>query len=275
MSIQMVEVISEQETTVQFLLNDPSRGYFVKEIEGLDPVKAEIVSSSFGTVDGTQYQSAKRGNRNIILHLGFAPDYSTMTVESLRTSLYQKIMPQSQVRLKFYLRNGKVVEILGRVESFDAALFSKDPAADISIINFDPDFYELAPTVYEGNTSSNLSNEFVIDYEGNIASGFIFKMDLPRAISGFEIYHRGANNVASSIEVAYPYLQNDSVELNTNSGQKGLWVIKSGQKISALPGFSLQSTWIQLRGGSNYMKVIVDGAAIPFTMSYYNKYGAL
>ncbi len=42
-------------------LDDVSSGYVVEEIEGLDPVKATLVSSSFAQADGEQYHT-----RNVI-----------------------------------------------------------------------------------------------------------------------------------------------------------------------------------------------------------------
>jgi hypothetical protein len=51
-----VEVRTIQDNLLALSLDDPSSGFIIEEIEGLDPVKASVVSSSFATMDGEQYQ---------------------------------------------------------------------------------------------------------------------------------------------------------------------------------------------------------------------------
>ena len=136
MTINMVEVITEKSENLQFYIQDSTNGFVIHDIQGLDPVKAEIVSSSFGSVDGTQHQSSRRGNRNIVLTLGYAPDFITTTVGSLRKILYSKLMPKSSVRLLFHMSDGTVPEILGNIETLETPLFVVFSEATISIICF-------------------------------------------------------------------------------------------------------------------------------------------
>src|SRR6478752_4878357 len=122
-----VEVRTAQGILYTFPLYDYSDGYTVKDIDGLDPVKAELVFSTFAGQDESTFQSARRGNRNIILKLGYEPDYALTSVQALRAKLYNGFMPKSVVQLRFYEDTGLTVNISGRVESFDSPRFTKEP----------------------------------------------------------------------------------------------------------------------------------------------------
>ena len=67
-----------------------------------------------------------------------------------------------------------IMEISGIVEAFEGGLFVQEPEANISIMCFDPDFYESEPTVYSGvSTSSN--DTFEINYDGTVDTGFVLE----------------------------------------------------------------------------------------------------
>ena len=48
MTLFKVSVISESGQTFEFPLQDMSAGYYVADIQGLDPVKAALAMSKFG-----------------------------------------------------------------------------------------------------------------------------------------------------------------------------------------------------------------------------------
>src|SRR5574343_287797 len=186
--IEKVEVRTVSGSLLTLQLDDASNGYAVADIDGLDPVKATIVSSSFAEMDGSQYLSSRREERNITFRIGFEPNYASMSVRSLRNNLYKFFIPKSYVKLRFYMIDGLIIEISGRVESFEAPLFTQDPIANISVLCFDPDFIETTPIVVNGNTVST-TTEFNIDYEGTTDTGFVFVLSVNRALSALTIYH--------------------------------------------------------------------------------------
>jgi hypothetical protein len=83
----MVEVTNTQGQTLVLPLEAYNDGYLLSEIEGLDPVKATLVSSSFANLDGEQQQSARREARNIVLHLDLLMGYG-IPISALRRNLY-------------------------------------------------------------------------------------------------------------------------------------------------------------------------------------------
>jgi hypothetical protein len=150
-----VEVRTRRGTLLNLPLDDVENGLVINEIQGLDPVKATLVSSSFANQDGEQFHSSKREKRNIKLKMGLEPDYVLTTVKALRNRLYDFLMPQSEVTLRFYDDDGSYADIVGTVESNDAPVFTKDPGADISIVCFNPDFFDPNPVTESGMSTSD------------------------------------------------------------------------------------------------------------------------
>lgn len=275
MAIEKIEARTPLGALLVLSLTDPTNGYLVKEVDGLDPVKATISSTTFAGVPGTRYQSSRREARNIIIKLGLAPDFAVnQTVRQLRTALYEFFDSDSEVSLRFYMADGLTVDIHGRVETCDAPLFVKDPEAVISIMCFAPDFEELTPTVVSGNTVST-TTEFTIDYPSKTKVGFVFRLTLNRSLSAFTIYQRPTDNVTRTFDFAASLLTGDILTISSINGEKAVTLNRGGTLSSLMYGKSPQSKWLQLEQGSNHLRVYATGAAIPFTISYTPRYGGL
>lgn len=271
-----VEVRNALGDLLDLQLTDPSSGFLIEEFGGLGPVKATIVSSSFAAMDGTQYQSSRRENRNITLQLALVPDYISSSVRNLRQQLYNFFMPKSEVNLKFYLIDGLVVEINGRVESCEPVLFTKEPKINISILCFDPDFLDINEVILSGTTVTD-STETLISYDGTIETGIVFTMTLNHAASSFTIYHRTPDGSIRTLDFAASLLTGDVLMISTVSGDKAVILTRSGVSSSFLYGMSAQSNWIELQPGDNYIRVYctASGAPIPYAIAYTPRHGGL
>ena len=86
--LSQVEVLSDQGTSIILPIGEDRNGFYVKDIDGLDPVPASLSSSAFGQLDGEVEQGARREKRNIVLTVGLEPDYVTRTVSQMRRELY-------------------------------------------------------------------------------------------------------------------------------------------------------------------------------------------
>lgn len=101
--LERIEVISNQGALLNLPLEDLDHGFLLENVEGLDPVKATITSSSFAQLDGSQYQSSRREERNIKLTISLVPDFSANeSVRDLRRRLYAYFMSKAAVDLRFY-----------------------------------------------------------------------------------------------------------------------------------------------------------------------------
>lgn len=271
-----VEVRTDQGALLTLPLQDVSQGLIVESIEGLDPVKATIVSSSFAQLDGEQYQSARREKRNLIINLALEPDYAVGSMQGLRNLLYQFFMTKQRVRLRFFSVDQPTVDIEGRVESFDAPKFMKDPTARISVLCFDPDFFTPDLVTLPGGTVSTTIETTHI-YPGTVETGIVFKLLVDRNISEFTLYHRPADDSLRALEfqTPTPMIAGDLLEISTQSGNKYARLTRAGVGTSILYGISPQSNWINFFPGPNKLRVYAEGAAVPYSIEYTTKFGGL
>jgi hypothetical protein len=276
--LNKVEVVTETGKTLELPIVDPPEGYVVKDIQGLDPVKANLVSASFANMEGEQYHASRREKRNLVFTLGLEPDPVFGTARTLRKKLYDHLMPKSNVLIRFHDDDLGVVEIWGRVETLECPLFVQEPEATISILCFNPDFYEPEVIVFNG-LSTQGSVEAVINYTGTIETGIKFSLTADRLIdSGLVIYHRAPDNTMRTLDFTKPLGTGARLDISTISGAKGATLTtESTGTDSILYGITPESNWINLYPGENYIRVHVDEyqALIPFTIEYTNKHGGL
>lgn len=269
----MFDAINQAGQERKFTLGDLSSGYVVKEVTGLDPVKATLVSTSFAQQDGSQYQSSRRESRDIQIRIGMDMRYGR-SVQDLRRDLYQWFMPKRPINLRFYTTNTPVLHISGRVESLETAIFSREPEVVVTITCFDPDFYDPTEVIISGLSTATTS-EFVVDYAGSIETGIVFTFKPNRSIDAFAIYHRSEVSQTSSFSFSEDLVAGDILTVVTVSGQKQVLLTSGSQSTSLLRGVSAFSNWITLTPGLNYLRVYATGASIPYDLKYTTKYGAL
>ena len=269
--------------SLEFPLEDIAEGFFVKEILGLGPVKATLVSSSFANVDGEQYHSSRRDARNIIVKLGLDPDYGTGSVYDLRSKLYDFFMPKTQARLTFemfdkfsesVLEQYKIVDILGRIETCEPDMFSKEPSVDISLMCFAPDFFEPDPVIFSGQTFDGI-NRTDLHYKGSVESGVIFRIFPNRSLSTFTLRHLRPDGLEVTAQINHALQSGDVLTISSIVGDKSVKRTRSGTTISVLYALTPTSGWIELLPGINKMSVTASGVAIPYEIEYTTKFGGL
>lgn len=270
-----VEVSTDRGDLLKLPLDDDSSGYIVADIDGMGPVKATLVSSSFAGIAGEQYQSSRREPRNVKIKLKLSPDPATDTVEDLRTALYDYFMTETQVVMRFFKESGFVVEIKGVVETCEPVIFAKEPTMDISIMCFRPDFYELENVRLSGLWTAN--EEFLdFDYKGTVETGVLITIAPDRDVDELSVYHRLPNGDVQTLNFTNaPLLTGDVLTISTVDGEKGATLLRSGVISSVLYGVSPQSKWIELKRGTNGLRVYATGDAIPVTVDYVTKHGGL
>lgn len=269
-----VDVQNAHGSTLQLPLYGDDNVYQVEDIEGLDPVEVNFTTIKYSDVDGTEFQTAVRDERNIVITLNFNPDYATTEVSTLRTNLYSYFMPKQPVKLTFHEDDGRIFEINGRVESHDSPRFVKDPTSTISILCFDPDFTSPSATTVVGTTTStNVTT--AIDYPGTTEVGFEFTLTAPRSISEIVFINTPYVGYTESLRFVIDMETDDILTLSTVVGDKSVFVRRAGIDLNRMSGVSPYSVWPRLWSGVNTLRVYVDGANIPYELKYFAKYGAL
>lgn len=268
-----VEALNAQGETLVLPLGDFSNGYLVKPIDGLDPVDANVVSSSFANVDGEQHQTSRREARHIVMKLGLKMGMAG-SVSSLRAQLMKFFMPKSTVRLRFFRDDEPDVDIYAIVEKFNCPLFVQEPEATLNLKCHLPDFYVPDPYSSAGNTTSGLTEQ-LITYDGSVETGFEFKLMVNRSISQFTIYQRSGGATINQLLFAESLIAGDVLTISTVSGDKRATLTRAGSDSSLLYGVAPDATWLNLFPGPNYIRVYAVGAAIPYTITYTSKVGGL
>lgn len=274
MTLYKIDFSNSQGSLLTLELADISDGLLLADVDGLGPVKATLVSSAFAGLDGEQFHSARREPRNIVLKIELKPDFVTSTAQDLRDRLYDYFMPKTSVAMTFYLDTGKTVTISGYIETCEPSIFTKDPAVDISIMCFKPDFIDVNTVTISGSTVST-TTETTVEYAGTVETGIIFTLNVDRTETDFTIYHRAPNGTLRQLDFAESLASGDTVVIDTIPGEKSATLTRSGTASSILNGVSPQSFWISLSKGTNTIRVYTTGAGIPYTIEYTNRYGGL
>lgn len=272
--LSQVDVTTRRGTSLSFDMFENDSGYQVADIEGLGPVKATLVSSSFAGIDGVQYQGATRGARNIKLHLDLEPDGVTDTFTTLRTRLDSYFMTKTQIKMRFHKLSGLYVDIIGVVEDVSAPMFVEDPNVTIFITCFLPDFLDPRTVIREGVTVPD-STITAIDYPGTIETGTLLTLNVNRSISDFTIYNTGENGILQQLDFSAALISGDILTISSVKGSKFITLVRSGVTSSVLHGKTPQSSWIEFDEGINNFRVYAPGDPIPYELEYTVRYGGI
>lgn len=257
----------------------------VRNIEGLQPVKASVNTTPFGAVDGASFVGSNVLSRNIVLTLHPNPNWKSWTYESLRKLLYDYFMPKRKVRLVFYSDDMIPVEILGIVEDVNVNIFSKDPELIVSIICPDPYFTAVEPVVISGQTIHSRVEApglvVLIDYKGNIEAGVNLKVTATAAAPPSYIAvelgnimkptYFGVNatvNPTMYFELSSIPMRKYVQNVNTNFGTITNLLSKLVDE---------GSKWPTLQPGENRFSVRTDSSAgaHQWTLTYFERFGGL
>lgn len=251
---------------------------FIRNIDGLAPVKADITTTPSGTSRGETKNGSSVGKRNLVLTLGLNPDWATETMSSLRQRLYSYFMTEQWVKLRFYSDEMPTTDIEGTVESCDPNIFSQDPEFQISIINERPDFIEIDATIFRGTVDDG-SNQMVVDYLGTVSSGLELRVDRSVALPSYSgpvtitvTNSKGTKSITVSsvtIDTTQSYKMSSvqgkkriQTESLTDDTIVNLMKVKSGD-------------WPEMQPGENLISVAAAMPGQTWTLAFFNRFGGL
>jgi hypothetical protein len=260
-------------------LGDVINGINIRDITGLDPVKATLTSSTFATQPGAIFQGSRRDTRNITLKLGIQPDPTSQTVRSIKKTIYSYFRPESERVLKFYVDDiDDTIEdgyqILGHVESCESPMFTDDPEVNISIVCYDPDFYDPIPVTVSGLTTADASPT-VFNYIGTSETGIQITINVNRTVADIVLYYTGPDETTQTMEIASSFIAGDIITIDTTPGSKEANLVRAGVTTSMVYAISPQSVWPMLAEGVNNLKFSASGAGIPVSVTYTKLFGEL
>lgn len=189
--------------------------FFIKRIEGLDPVDADLSFTNNPQGDGTRPQLSRVGNRNIVMTIGFGNGTNYLSSPGrLRRELYRWFAPKSLVKLRFNEAENYMID--GYVESTDVALFESDMQAVVSIICPNPFFYVGEPrtlTSYDGEAISGINF-------GTADVGFKVKFFPKDDTTQITLINGRDDNIVIATPVGRKFIGGETVEISTVFGNK-------------------------------------------------------
>ena len=251
----------------------------IRNIDGLDPVKASVNTTPFGSVDGASYVGSSVPSRNIVLTIHPNPNWDNWTFEALRRLVYQYFMPKLPTRLVFYSDDLIPVVISGIVESVGNNIFSKDQELLVSIVCPDPYFTALNPTVITGNPVRAGGAFTIVENNGNVDCGFTVGVTKVSGADPASIDIHIGDPPISHFDVVAGVSSTKIFEMSSVPMRKFVQNIDLGTGVitNLLSNVTIEegSEWPHLQPGENEFQVITNQGVQDWELTYYERFGGL
>lgn len=283
--IRSVTAINFRDEELKLKLDEVNDGIYIRKIDGLGPVQASINSSAIGAGDGSYFNSARIGDRNIVLSLGFIEEPN---IESVRQRSYRYFPVKKPITLLFELDNRSALAY-GIVERNEPDIFSPMETSQISIICNDPYLYAfgkdaVTETVFSGieplfefpfENDSLLASTIqfseirsradqVITYLGDADVGVEMRIYALGPISNIEIHNitdRTTMRLDSSKIQALTgsgIVAGDEIVISTVRRNRYISLIRNGVSRNILNALDKGSDWLMLTSGDNVFAYSAD-----------------
>jgi hypothetical protein len=245
-------------STVDFPLlgADQSGPFVLKSAEGLGPSEITVRMSQTVLEKGL-YQGKASSLKNLVALVGLQPDWNVgQTPEELRTLLYSLLTPRYGQMVRAEIVHNGVVQgyVQGQVSKMETALFTKDPAVQITLECDYP--YFLAPSpISQIPVQRDVGGirAFDVENDGTAPAGFQMGVIL-RANVGTSLILSDENPLGQRLQIdGINWVSGDRFVVDTRAGSRGVWRgAGGGPLVSALTNLNAAvSEWLQLYGGDN------------------------
>lgn len=283
------------------LKNPWKTGIAVKDITGIGPVKADINMTKISSGDGSRYNSARVGTRNIVFKLILLGNPS---VEDARQLTYKYFPVKKPVTIVIETDN-RIGKIVGFVESNEPNIFSKQEETQISVVCANPYFTNMrggetnivtffgTKPAFEFPFSNEsleepllefgiieLRQEEIVTYDGDAETGFIIRMHALGEVRQITIYNTGTRE---SMKIDTEKLKTitgqgiiagDEITISTVKGEKYITLLRDGVVTNILNALDKNTDWFQLAKGDNRFAYICEYGAenLEFKIEYKTLY---
>ena len=260
-------------TSVDFpIIGAEASGPFVlMGADGLGPPEV-TVRLARTVLEKAIYQGKHPNPRQIIATVGLQPNWDVgQTPEELRTILYGLLTPRYSQMVRCEIVSNGIVKAFaqGQISKMEAAIFTKDPAVQITL-NCDYG-YLLSPTpVVEQPAQTTVGGirGFTIDNDGTAPSGFKAGFVLMGNV-GTSLVLADANPLGQKFQIdGTNWLAGDRFVIDTRPGTRGVWRgAGGGALVSILSGVNASvSEWMTLYHGAN--DFTLNTAAFDWDLAY-------
>lgn len=260
MKMDMLRFVGAENVDFPIIGADPSGPFILKGVEGLGP--PEISVRMARTVnEKAVYQGKSAALRQIIALVGIQPNWDTgQTPQELRTQLYSLLTPKygAFVQAQVFFEGVFQAYAQGQVSKMEPALFTKDPAVQITL---DCDYpYLLAPaTIVQQPAQRTVGGirAFDIVNEGTAPAGFKAGFTLMSNV-GNTLILQDDNPLGKKFQVdGINWVAGDRFVIDTRPGSRGVWRGPGGGALVSVLNYmnASVSEWMQLYGGDNTLKL--------------------
>lgn len=264
-----------------------NKKYNVYKIEGLNPPKANINSAANTTTDGSNINSVRLENRNIVIYMTIEGE-----VEANRINLY-KYFPVKKTVTLYFSNGSRDVYIEGTVELIECDLFTNKQVAQISIICPKPYFKDIDYLITTfGDISSLFAFPFAISKDGvevsavtsnvrksiinsgDVETGVIIKLFAVGVVVNPVIYDVFKK---THLRLNFTLQASDTIVINTNVGEKSIELIRDGVATNLMGYMAKDSKWLTLESGDNVFTYDCDsgGSNLQLTFTSSILYGGV
>jgi hypothetical protein len=300
--IRSLIVTNHLDETITLDLQHPERsGLVVTNVEGLGPATANINTTELATMDGSRYNSSRKTQRNVVIHLDFR---ASDDVETARQLTYKYFPVKHYVILTVVSDNRKSM-LMGYVESNEPDIFSEYETATISIICPDPNVYavddDMESNVIFSGTVSNFEFPFdnnsivervielgdvqrkrreTITYNGDSDVGIVIIIHATGNVENVTIFNI---NSRETIYIDTDKLKDltgdiitygDTITINTRAGEKSAILLRDGEEYNILNCIGKNAAWFTIGKGDNVFAfdAEVGNEMIQFTIEWQSVY---
>lgn len=278
------------------LTNPYDCGLAIESIDGLGPVNAEINTTQFATNDGSFFNSARLGERELTINLVFV-DGDGRTIEDCRLLTYKYFPVKKDVDLWIKTEN-RYGKITGVVESNTPEIFSESCGCSIVILcpnSYFEDasadgFQEVTFSLIEPMFEFEFSNESLeedllvmseitdnmsttINYIGDGDIGFQMDIDIDTPPGDITVYNR---TLGTSFKILDSKIEEwsgaklkakDKLTIITVKGMKTVTLTRDGEIIPVLGAFDFSLDWITIGKGPNEFVVRTENDVDDLTIT--------
>ena len=276
--------ITNTNTHEALTFNELGGQYRIKEVEGLGPVTADVVTDTLALRDGALYNSAKLRTRQ--LNIGFV---ILTEPEAGRLKAYRVLAPRVPLEIR-YKSDTLDVFAIGYITSVPVQHFAMINTLTASIICPDPYWSGMQQMVNEMGTvepkfhfefysetgtpslvfgSVDLLATLYIENPSGIETGLTIELYFRDATTSPTIY-----NVDTQEQIALNLTTQagDLITITTYTGEKTATLTRAGVTTSIIDKVVQTSTWLQLGPtGSMFGKTYAGGSSGDFDVTFYHR----
>lgn len=229
----------------------PKDGFILRKVTGLSAPDVDLFIGRYAR-DGGTYHGRRVGERNVVLTIDLNPNPALgQTASGLRKKLYGAFLEPklSGDNVDIILQeDDETLVLTGFVESFEADFFEQENMVQISLICPDPYIKSFAPTVL--TNPGGYWVDVPVIYKGNASTGFDAKVVFSAQSDWMTLDNNG-----SLMRINYPFLEGDSVFINTSPGLRDVYHMRGSVKTSLLSKRTTTSAWVEIRPISNRIRL--------------------